>query len=679
MPVELIPGVVCAGVFVALAASGGGYAVTSWGPAAVFLVGLLLVVGFVNSGQLARVPVPNRVALGFLAVFVCWNFLSIAWAEVKGIAWDGANRTLLYLVVYAIFSVLLWRPRSAWTLMGLYSVALGLLGTVELYHAIGAADPSQALIGGRFAEPTNYPNAVAALFIGGFWPAMFLSGRREVPWPLRGMMLAIAGLLVQLVLLPQSRGSLIVLPIGLLIYLAVVPNRLRALIFLILVALATGLASSSILDVFSVADAEGDVGAALGGARDGMLVSFVALLAVGTAVGFADSRLSISNRIAGASGRAATLVAAVAAVAALGLAIAAVGNPIGWAGDRWDDFKGGYDSGGFGSSRFSGDLGSNRYDFWRVAIDDELASAPLIGDGSDNFAVGYLEYRESAEEPLYPHSLPIRILAGTGLVGALLFVGFLVAAAVCLARARRATASGMGRGIVAIAIAAGGYLALHSSGDWLWSFPGIAAPIFAWLGLASRPPLEAGVEDEKGLGERSIRRRPASARITARLLAVTLAAIAVASLVPPWLAARDVQTAATSWGEDRAAALDRLDRARGLNPLSAEPDITAGAIAAASGDRRGVEEFFMRALEREPTNWYALLEVGAVDAIEGRRADALETLGQARALNPNGALIVQAIRRARMGNPLTLSEINDALLDRVCRVVGKTDATRYCK
>src|SRR5438552_185727 len=34
---------------------------------------------------------PLRVAIGFLATFVAWNFLSITWAVSKGVAWDGAN------------------------------------------------------------------------------------------------------------------------------------------------------------------------------------------------------------------------------------------------------------------------------------------------------------------------------------------------------------------------------------------------------------------------------------------------------------------------------------------------------------------------------------------------------------------------------------------------------------
>ena len=38
-----------------------------------------------------------------------WSFLSIVWAQARGDAWDGANRALLYLTVFALFALLPWR------------------------------------------------------------------------------------------------------------------------------------------------------------------------------------------------------------------------------------------------------------------------------------------------------------------------------------------------------------------------------------------------------------------------------------------------------------------------------------------------------------------------------------------------------------------------------------------
>ena len=171
---------------------------------------------------------------------------------------------------------------------------------------------------------------------------------------------------------------------------------------MVVVGAASALAAPGILDVFTVAEQGGDPGAGLLVARNAMAISFVALLVAGSAIGVADRRLEIPEATSRLAGRVAGALAALVAAVAVVIAIAAIGNPVAWAGDRWDDFKGGYDTSGFGSSRFSGDLGSNRYDFWRVAVDDQFKESPLIGDGADNFAVPYVRYRTSDEEPLYP-------------------------------------------------------------------------------------------------------------------------------------------------------------------------------------------------------------------------------------------------------------------------------------
>ena len=241
----------------------------------------------------------------------------------------------------------------------------------------------------------------------------------------------------------------------------------------------------------------------------------------------------------------------------------AVDDPIGWVDERWEDFKGDYDEGGFGSTRFSGDLGSGRYDFWRVALSDGFGSAPLAGEGVDNFAVTYLQYRETGEEPLYPHSLPVRLLAGTGVIGTLLFSGFLVAAAVSVIRTRARASEPLSRAVAGIALAAAGYFFLHAGGDWLWSFAGIAMPVMAWLGMAGGGMQTAG---RSGAADRL---EPAP-RAGAVALAAALGVAAAASLTFPWLAARLTESAAAGWQADPQAAYSRLDTARARTPCRRE-------------------------------------------------------------------------------------------------------------
>src|SRR5205085_10779667 len=105
----------------------------------------------------------------------------------------------------------------------------------------------------------------------------------------------------------------------------------------------------------------------------------------------------------------------------------------------------GYQAPGPGSSRFAA-VGSNRPDFWRVSL-KAFADRPLGGLGQDNWSAYYLRERRSGEQPRWTHSFELRLLAHTGIVGFLLFAGFLASAlTAALAGRRRA-----GRTVAAVA------------------------------------------------------------------------------------------------------------------------------------------------------------------------------------------------------------------------------------
>ena len=127
-------------------------------------------------------------------------------------------------------------------------------------------------------------------------------------------------------------------------------------------------------------------------------------------------------------------------------------------------------------------LGSNRYDFYRVAL-DEFLHHPLVGIGADNFQQQYLVHGRSEETPHYPHSVELRTLSQTGLIGALLALVGLGAALLAAARGLRGS-DPLGRAVVAAALAGFAYWVVHGSFDWFWEFAGLGAPAFALLGLA---------------------------------------------------------------------------------------------------------------------------------------------------------------------------------------------------
>jgi hypothetical protein len=641
----LFPGSLAFAVFVAWAVAEAGYAPTTWYPGTFFLVLLAAV-------TLAGIPFarPSRIvaaSLGFFAAFTGWSFLSITWAQVKGDAWDGANRTLLYLVVYAFFVLVPWRPLTVAVLMGAYSLAVGAIGVTVLVLAARASDPSVYFQLGRFASPSDYQNANCALFLAALTPALFLAARRGTPVVVRALMLANCGVLLELALMTQSRASLVALPGVLLVYFALVPDRARGLLVLATAGAATAVYSRTLLDVFSALEHDDGVRSAVSSARTALLTTAVVLALGGFVAATVDRRLTVPEQLARWGSR---LVVTAAALALAGaLVIVAAPNPIDRATRAWDDFKS-HTATASRSSYFANGFGSNRYDIWRVAL-DEFRAHPLRGTGSDNFAVAYLRERRSDEEPLYPHSLELQVLQQTGLVGAVLFSGFLILALLQFAPTRRAPP--FSRGLAVSSGAVFLYWFAHGSVDWFWDVPGLSAPAFAALGLAA-------AVIRKPWAERP-RRSPALGWSVA---AVAFVAVAF-TLVPPWLSAAEVQVAARSWRNDPGKAFARLHRARQLNPLADNPDLVAGAIASRLGNWGAMQASFERAISRNPANWYAWLELALAENSQGKRGAALRHLARARALDPREPTIHEVASDIAAGKTVQPGRIDRILLRRI--------------
>ncbi|MFL5906804.1 MAG: O-antigen ligase family protein [Solirubrobacterales bacterium] len=659
---ELFPAVAAVAVFVFWVSSQGGLEATDSHPGALILLGLLAATAYAYRGRILRLPRLVRIALALLGLFVVWNFLSIMWADDQGAAWDGANLCLLYLIVFTLFVVPSWRPGAAALLLGAFALAITVVGLVVFFKAASSADPLDYFIIGRFSEPLGYHNANAAIFTMSMFPAVFLAARRETPWPARGLMLACAGVLFQLALMPQSRGWLIAAPLAAVAYLLIVPGLVRSLTVLIPLGGVMALTASPILHVFNISNDQSKFGPALDDARSAIIIAALVLFAVGAAIGFADSRWQPSERTARVGSRAVLGATGVAALAGVVAAIAVIGSPVGWTSDRWHDFKAGkFDYQVGGGSRLGEGLGSNRYDFWRVAADD-FKTEPLIGVGSDNFAEDYIRDRRSGEQPTYPHNVPLQILAGTGVIGGLLFGSFLVVTLVGVGRVRLGAQEPLARGIGGLAVVVFLYWLFHSIGEWFWAFPALCAPVFAWLGMGmSLDP------------ERTTSARPSWGRwaLPGTIIGAVLGLVAAVSLFLPWAAAIDVKRATDSWPADPKAAFDRLDQARDLNFLSATPDLVAGAIASQLGDQARMRTSFDRALARDPRNWYATLELAVLDGVQGDSKSAIRRLDRVSELNPRESLTAKVREGVLSGHPISPRKVDSIFLVRYCEIIGR--------
>jgi O-Antigen ligase len=642
---SLVPAVLAFVLFVVFAAKDGGYAPTVWYPGTLFVLALLAVTVWARRGAVAALSTGGVASVVLLAALTAWTYLSIAWSDVKGDAWDGANRGLLYLLVYALFVSIAWRAEGIAMLLAVYVLAIAVLGTVEFVAASRSANPDTYFLSARFAEPTGYQNANCALFTTAFWPALFLASRRQVPILVRAVMLGAAAVLVELAVLSQSRGWLGAMPIIFLLYVALVPGRVRSLTHAVPVAAAVLAARRDLLDVFSALHSGEHIHRSLTSARTTILLSGLVVLVAGAGLAAVDRHLWPGGNRGRVLARAGAGVFSAATAAGVVVGLIWLGNPVTRAHKAWDEFKSKPPPPT--TSYFASGLSSNRYDIWRVAV-KEIEREPIQGVGSDNFAVDYLRERRSNEEPLYPHSVELKILAQTGVVGGLLFGGFLASGLFAWARRRDgATFAGSLRAASLVAFA---YWFVHGSIDWFWELPGLAAPAFALLGVA----VAAAGENT------SAPARPRSVSRVALAVGGVAALAASVSLLPPWLAAKEVQAAAHGWRKNPAEAFDRLDRARRLNPLSDQPDLIAGAIASRLGETPKMISSFGRALRRNPKNWYAHLELAVAYSNQGSRAAAFRELAKARVLDPREqtiGLVEDKVRRRKRVSTAALDEI----------------------
>lgn len=638
------------------AADEGGYSISRWAPGAAAVLVLLGIALVVIPNDWAGVPRPVRIATGALAAFTAWSFLSMLWAGDRGAAWEGSQRTLLYLALFALFALWPQRGRTAAMLLAGWVLVVQAVTLVLLLRMAAAGNPRSFFGDDRLVDPAGYPNATAALALMAFWPAVLLAAGRSVAWPLRAVLAGGAVALADVALMAQSRGGLLASGLTAAVVLALAPGRLRVAATLAIVLAGAAAAAPATLDVGDALNAAGNPSGAVTRAVQLILLAAVA---AGTLAGILtrwESRSAPSEKTGRRVRRAAQITAGVAALTLVAGGVLAAGNPVDRVSSAYGSFKGGYESTDDSGSRLVGGLGSNRYDFYRVAL-REFRDHPVAGIGADNFRQAYLLRGASDETPRYPHSLELRTLAQTGLVGAVLLLGALGAAFAAAWRGMRAPGRGSASGelhrtVTAAAASVTVPWLIHGSADWFFEYAGLGAAAFAFLGLACA--LAPRAQAPRG---RSLRlRRPAVVGL------VGLLVVAAAGPVSLWMADGEIATAGQIFATRPAEALHRLDRAAVLNPFSAQPPSVAGSIALRFDESQRADRYFRQALGRVPDDAYATLERGAIASADGRRDDALVLLRRAVALAPRDPVAVEALQIARSGGRIDVRNLNRAIL-----------------
>jgi O-Antigen ligase len=422
---------------------------------------------------------PSRVALGALAGLCVWVGVGSSWAPLDGSAQDDLIRDLLYLGALLI-AITAWRHRRelrrvepALAAGTMIVVGYGLAGRlvpdlVEQRTSISAA--------GRLDQPLTYWNAMGALAAIGFVLCARLAGDHTRPAALRAAGAAAAVPLATGVYVSFSRGALAALAAGLVALVLLAPTRAQFTAVGIVIGggVLAALVASFLPAVEALEGSDSD-------RRVEGLVMLVALLAIAAVAALGAWRLAARGSGSAAPGRLPGVVRRRGLVAAAALLLI-VGGPL--AAAAFDDS--GENAREDASAERFRDVGSSRYDYWRVAL-GQFADDPFRGDGSGSFEVEWRREREIDEAVGDAHSLPLETAAELGLVGLALLAALLGAAALGAARAWRADAS-----LAAGLAAALSVWAVHACLDWDWEMPALTlvAVVLAGALLAAGAPAE---------------------------------------------------------------------------------------------------------------------------------------------------------------------------------------------
>jgi hypothetical protein len=245
----------------------------------------------------------------------------------------------------------------------------------------------------------------------------------------------------------------------------------------------------------------------------------------------------------------------------------------------------------------------NRWVWWREAV-GAFSDAPVRGWGAGSFPFVHRLYRDDRLAVRQAHSVPLQVLAETGLVGGLLGLGGLGLLG-WAAATRLRIARGRDRLYVAALLGGAGAWGVHMWFDWDADIPGVTLPLLAILGvLAARPPGAGDAID--AVRPPADERAPAGPRAAALLAGALVLAALVASAYLPWLAdekAADATFVGAAGGEERLEEAAKLaDEAIQLNPLAVDPVLAAVTIAHERGRYAQVADLLEEAVERQPDN-----------------------------------------------------------------------------
>jgi len=599
-------------------------------------------------------------ALAMLA-FTALTALSIVWSVQPDHSWQDSGRMLAFSGVFIAAIALARLAPRRWpaALGGLTLAATVVCGYALLTKVFPAGlAPTDAFA--RLNEPYGYWNAVGLSAALGTICCLWLGARRGGHALVRALAYPAMGLMLLTLALAYSRGAMAALAIGVVLWLCIVPLRLRGAVLLVSAGLAAGAVTAWDFSRSALSDEGVPLAERVSAGHElGALVvaMVVALTAAGVLIGFHTGRRApsaLARRRAGAALLAVVALVAIAFVAALAHshrgftgsishAVSSLTNP---------NAKPPPNTPG----RLTA-VASERARYWKEAL-EVFEAHPLLGSGAEGFATAHLRYEKQTLEVRHAHGFIVQTLADLGIVGLLLALVLLVS---WLVAAARATHPLGGRLISWRELRAGvrplwrrlekphysaervGMLSMlcvvvtfgvHSLVDWTWYVPGDACVALLCAGwLAGRGPLEQDAEygllvqdtsdgvrahdppAHDALTHDAPTHDPARSRLRSAFAPpYTRALVAVAAIVAALLAA---------WSQWQP---QRSEEAR------------QSALALVSGTPIAARREAETAVSRDPLSVEALFTLASIQRVLGEATPARMTLERAVRLQPSNPL-----------------------------------------
>lgn len=324
------------------------------------------------------------------------------------------------------------------------------------------------------------------------------------------------------------------------------------------------------------------------------------------------------------------------AVVALGLLVGAfafvdrTGDPVAFAGERWEDFKAN-DSNKQEQSRYLSASGSGRYALWDAALEG-FRKHPVAGVGAHNYEATYYRLRDApALYARQPHSLPLEVLVERGLVGGALFYALLLTCftAGLRAKVRAPGLRGQGAGwsrngsgrLLVRALQRGVVLAVARR-----NVPGRRLPGDAGRTLAQQPPPRRGEP---------------------RLVAASACGRCYRGRLGPSRHSTPLRfgslSAAQLRRDERGKSSTLVERAQALNPVNPRLFTREAELAIETGDWERVERAYADAIRLNPDHYETYMFKADYHKRRGEANKALELYREAYSRNPQDPALRQEI------------------------------------